>query len=85
MELREFICLNCGAKCVDTSRTKNKKFCDMHCNQAYYYKKKRGKLEAAPVLPCIYNRQVQCDQQKCSTCGWNPDVEQKRKEALAYG
>ena len=85
MELREFICLNCGTKGIDKSVTKNKKFCDMHCSQAYYYKKKSGKLYADPVLPCIYNREVRCDQKKCSTCGWNPDVEEQRKAAIVGG
>ena len=85
MEQRTFICLNCGAKGIDTSRTKTKKFCNMHCNQAYYYKKKRGKTEIVPTFPCRYNWQVQCNRKKCSTCGWNPEVEAKRKEALANG
>ena len=85
MNYREFTCLNCGAKSIDMSRTKNKKFCGMHCNQAYHYKKKQGKLDVDLTRPCIYNRQVQCDSFRCGTCGWNPKVEQRRKEALGYG
>ena len=85
MKYREFTCLNCGAKVIDMSRTKNKKFCDMHCNQAYYYKKKQGELDKVPTNPCIHNIAVICDLQKCGTCGWNPKVEKKRKEALGCG
>ena len=83
--MREFTCLNCGSKCIDTSKTKNKKFCDMRCSQAYHYKKKRGRLGIVPTYPCIYNRQIRCELQKCGTCGWNPKVEKIRKEALGYG
>lgn len=85
MEYREFICLYCGTKGIDRSNTKNRKFCDYTCQHAYNCKKKRGKLDKAPTNPCIYNMAVMCDLQKCSTCGWNPKVEQKRKEALGYG
>ena len=85
MKYREFTCLCCGAKGIDKSRTKLKKFCDYHCSQRYHHKKKQGKLDIEPILPCIYNIAVSCRHHKCSTCGWNPKVEQKRKEALGYG
>ena len=85
MEYREFTCLYCGAKGLDRSKTKTRKFCGYTCQQAYRYRLIRDKLDAVPTRPCIYNRQVQCDLQKCGVCGWNPKVEQKRKEALGYG
>lgn len=85
MKYREFTCLNCGIKALDMSRTKNKKFCSMHCNQTYHYKKRQGKLDVDLARPCLYNRQVQCDSFRCGTCGWNPKVEKKRKEALGCG
>lgn len=85
MNYREFTCLYCGAKSIDMSKTKNRKYCDYTCLQAHNYRKKQGKLEIVPTQPCIYNRQVQCDLQKCGTCGWNPKVEKKRKEALGCG
>ncbi len=38
------------------------------------------KIESAP---CPYNRAIDCiEQSKCKKCGWNPDVENKRKERL---
>lgn len=85
MKYREFTCLYCGAKGIDMSRTKSKKFCNEHCLQSYHYKKKKGKLDAVPTRPCIHNREVQCNLKMCGTCGWNPKVEKKRKEALGYG
>ena len=85
MNYREFTCLNCGIKTLDMSRTKNKKFCGYNCTQRYYYKRKRGKLNDIAILPCIYNTEVRCSVHMCGTCGWNPKVEQKRKEALGCG
>lgn len=85
MKYREFTCLNCGAKGIDRSTTKTRKFCDIHCSQSYNYRKKLGKLYDVPSHSCIYNREVRCYLHKCGVCGWNPKVEQKRKEALGYG
>ena len=31
---------------------------------------------------CPHNLEVICDKQKCESCGWNPEVEKKRKKAL---
>ena len=28
---------------------------------------------------CSHNRMIICDTYKCSTCGWNPAVSEKRK------
>lgn len=84
MEYREFTCLYCGEKGIDMSRGKNKKFCDENCQQAYYRKQKgMGANIIAP--PCMHNISVRCFEHKCGTCGWNPKVEKKRKEALGYG
>ena len=84
MEYREFNCLYCGAKVIDRSRTKTKKFCDPNCQQAYY-RMKRGMGTNLMSPPCIHNISVRCFEHKCSKCGWNPKVEQKRKEALGCG
>ena len=35
---------------------------------------------------CIFNEGVDCnDRTYCATCGWNPEVEQERKAANAFG
>lgn len=32
---------------------------------------------------CVFNRRIDCSaHDKCENCGWNPVVEQKRKEAI---
>lgn len=31
---------------------------------------------------CKFNEHVNCAVQECDKCGWNPEVEQKRKEAI---
>ena len=85
MEYREFTCLYCGARSLDTSRTKNRKFCNDHCNQAYWYRTKRGKGGKTQTPTCIHSIHILCGDHKCSTCGWNPKVEKERKEALGYG
>ena len=43
-------------------------------------KKKVKKLPESPS--CIYNHGVTCFPQNraCEKCGWNPEVEKKRKE-----
>lgn len=32
--------------------------------------------------PCKYNIGVSCSERECKHCGWNPAVEQERKEKL---
>jgi hypothetical protein len=34
---------------------------------------------------CPHNTEVICDKQKCESCGWNPEVEQKRKKLIKGG
>lgn len=76
--MREFICKECGVKCLDRSPAKSRKFCSKQCQQRW-----RDKQRAQPIeMPCLYNEGVQCMKPKCDRCGWNPVVEQKRKERL---
>jgi hypothetical protein len=82
--MREFTCIYCGAKGIDNSRTKTKKFCDCNCQQAYY-RRQHGVGVGIKAPACIHNREVRCFVHMCGTCGWNPKVEKKRKEALGYG
>ena len=38
-------------------------------------------LYKAETVPCPYNQAIDCtEQSKCRFCGWNPVVENKRKE-----
>ena len=73
--MREFTCIVCGKKGIDRSNKNTQKYCSKECaNKARY-----GKREEKP---CLYNEGVACSAQKCSKCGWNPEVEKKRKEKL---
>lgn len=84
MDYIEFTCLYCGEKGIDKSKTKNRKFCDCNCQQAYY-RRKNGVGVNTVTASCIHNMYVLCDVHQCGNCGWNPKVEKKRKEALGYG
>lgn len=82
--MRKFTCLNCGAKGIDNSKSGNRKFCDPNCTQAYY-RRQHGVGVEIKTPPCTYNKEIRCNEHKCGSCGWNPKVEKKRKEALGYG
>lgn len=34
------------------------------------------------MCKCDFNDYVECERKKCSECGWNPEVAQKRLEAI---
>ena len=84
MKHREYICHICGAKGIDRSNTNSRKFCSAYCQQVDY-RRRHGIGVSFATPSCIHNSEVICVKHKCSTCGWNPKVEQRRKEALAYG
>lgn len=84
MEVREMTCVRCGAKIIDRSTNHNRKFCSEYCAQAQY-RINHGAGVRIMTPSCTYNSHVRCFEHKCGSCGWNPKVEQRRKEALAYG
>lgn len=69
--LETFICRQCGKEF--DSRRKDARYCSRTCYQ--------GRIESLR-RPCLHNDGVDCEQRKCSTCGWNPKVARKRLEAL---
>lgn len=75
--MRTYSCLWCGAIC--TTNRGNQKYCSTHCSQLY-----RDKLRHPPVafVQCKFNHAVECSHGDCDRCGWNPEVEKKRKERL---
>ena len=75
--MREFICVACGKKAIDRTANGSKKYCSEECKKAY-----RRTLAGEAVMDCKYNEGVGCDIQRCENCGWNPEVEKRRKEAL---
>ena len=71
--MREFTCVVCGAKGIDRSRTGTKIYCSEKC---------REKHRADNLTTCKYNVGVCCAVRRCSACGWNPEVEKRRKQKL---
>ena len=84
MKYREFKCAVCGEVTIDRSPGQRKKYCSDQCTQVQY-RRNHGVGVNAVTPSCIYNKEVGCMIHKCGSCGWNPKVEQKRKEALIYG
>lgn len=78
--MKEFTCLFCGAKGIDNSRTGTRKFCNENCAAAHW-RAEQG-IGDDQRERCLFNEGVVCDQHRCSNCGWNPAVAQKRMEAL---
>lgn len=78
--MKEFVCLYCGKKAVSTVRGgKKQKYCSKECRDLA---RKRQDGWCGDVCP--HNVGVLCAYQECDKCGWNPEVEKKRKEML-YG
>ena len=75
------ICYNCGEVSIDRSRNARGKFCSKKCYQEYSNKLRGAALDEK--MRCIYNSYVVCVEHNCQSCGWNPEVETKRKAALA--
>lgn len=84
MEYREFVCVQCGQKVIDRSKTRSRKFCSGNCQRTYWYRQ-HGVGTDIKTPSCIHNKEIRCLVRKCGTCGWNPKVETRRKEALGYG
>lgn len=84
MNYREFTCLYCGAKAIDRSPAQKRLYCSIECRDIYW-RRKHGVGVTTKTPSCIHNIHILCGDHKCGTCGWNPKVEKKRKEALGYG
>ena len=84
MEVRETICVFCGAKIIDRSTNHTRKFCSEHCAQADH-RRRHGVGVKTFSDSCNHNIHIQCEERKCGNCGWNPAVEKRRKEALRNG
>lgn len=80
--MREFTCIVCGNKAIDRGYRQAAKYCGEKCrNRARYY----ADIEArSAASACMFNEGVICYKRNCENCGWNPVVDERRKEAL-YG
>lgn len=79
--MREFNCVYCGRKAEDWGLLQNKIYCSDSCCQKAYQRRKRKEAKEV-VMSCKYNEEVNCDGMNCENCGWNPEVERRRKESL---
>lgn len=86
-----FTCLYCGKEFL--ARRKEAKYCCWKCSNLSktknHKKPARAKLTkseiANGIFICPHNDGVRCSMCLCKTCGWNPAVALKRKEALYEG
>ncbi len=76
----QYTCIVCGAKGIDRSGTGRRKFCSRQCSDLYW--RKENGSEAKAGAGCLFNEGVACENHQCLTCGWHPNVEKRRKEAL---
>ena len=52
----------------------------------YIRKNIRREKEMKKIIHnCKYNKMVGCDVQNCARCGWNPEVEEKRRRETRLG
>ncbi len=81
MNYREFTCVVCGTKATDRSHSQNRMYCSVQCRDIGF-RRNHGVGVSIKTPSCVHNKEIACQIHKCSTCGWNPEVEQKRKAAL---
>ena len=84
MKYREFSCIVCGTKAIDRSPAQRRIYCSDQCAHMRF-RRSHGVGVMLKTPSCIHNKEIQCDVHKCGSCGWNPKVEKRRKEALVYG
>ena len=72
--MKEITCPVCNKKVIAGG---NSRFCSRDC----WYSANYGKFGWGEIS-CKFNGGVNCGIEECEKCGWNPEVEQRRKEAL---
>ncbi len=76
--MREFTCQWCGKVAISkTCGGYLQKYCSKECKMKAYHAQMKYQGES-----CLHNPEIICKIPKCDTCGWNPEVEKKRKELL---
>lgn len=69
-----FKCKQCGKEFDGQPGEFNRVFCSGKCYHDFRRKQKQ--------FTCPHNEGVVCSLKRCYTCGWNPDVEKRRKEKI---
>ena len=73
--MMEVKCLVCHKRAMNNGN--NGRYCSVECREAA-----RRASYGWGDIRCQFNDYVNCGVQECEKCGWNPEVEQKRKEAI---
>ena len=73
-------CLACGTEIPKASKAC---YCNNKCYMAAYYRRHNPRKELSGECLCYYNIEVLCTDRQCENCGWNPIVEQRRRDMLA--
>lgn len=79
------LCKNCGRD-ITPLDNRRRKFCSKECCDSFHKKKYKNedfKPYIEPEFICPHNEGISCLCKNCSTCGWNPEVAQKRMEAYS--
>lgn len=83
--MAEFKCVICGKKFTGANVSRDYLCCSLSCAAVYRNRKRAG---YDPVLDwkkegnlwvCPYHVGIGCKTRNCKTCGWNPEVEKRRK------
>ena len=70
--MAKFYCRQCGTLVVTKPGDRRMVYCSDACHR-------QGNCNYEP-FSCIHNDGVQCLEMRCSSCGWNPKVAQRRLE-----
>ena len=73
----EVTCVVCGKKTMDNSGRGDKLYCSRKCFDIAH---KRDYS-----MPCKHREGVSCTVPDCMNCGWHPEVEARRIEAIRKG
>lgn len=73
-------CANCGEKFE--ARSKSAKYCSHSCANHAYHLRRGKKKRKTEYGGCPHNVNVKCRVHMCDSCGWNPEVAQRRLDNL---
>lgn len=86
----EYRCKQCGISFRGSNQSHSYDFCSRSCAARYRWDNKQiqeydqqlqWKCEDGRWV-CPYHAHVSCRTRRCTSCGWNPEVERKRNEML---
>ena len=80
------VCPICDKEFVETRP--GRKYCSHRCASIFANRVRREKRRQAVKkcrIICKYNNGIVCDERKCESCGWNPDVAKRRSECYGKG